>query len=284
VLARWLFIPKLEETSVHKPWLTVSPYSGIMFPQETTQITITVFVDKDTASALNSGTDKLDDVLILHVNNGKDIFLTLSGEYQRSCFSMPLELLTRYPGPVRSSDPLPIDSSPESRLAIPKELWRIVDYIYRFGMEEPNIFGQSGSSDMAQIRECLDTGESFSTHDFNIHSMAETLVSFLASLCDSVIPSALYHHALEASGSFGACRQLVSTQLSAAHYNTFYYVTSFLREIVTFSASNKLTVDRLAVLFSRVLLRPPSSAPPKNPEVTARKAADFVRHFLVDEK
>jgi len=285
VLARWLFIPKLEETNVHKSWLTVTPYSGIMFPQETTKITLSVFVDKDSASALNTGADKLEDVLILHVNKGKDIFLTLSGTYQRSCFGMSLDLLTRYPGPVRTSEPLPADSSAEACLAIPKELWRIVDYIYRFGMEEPDIFEQSGSADMAQIQECLDTGESFSTHDFNIHSMTEILLGFLASLSESVIPSTLYHHALEASGSFPACRQLVSTQLSAAHYNTFYYITSFLREVLTFSASNKLTVDRLASLFSKILLRPPSSAPPpKNPEITARKAADFIRHFLVDEK
>jgi len=284
VLARWLFIPKPDQTNVHKSWLTVTPRSGILMPREATEITLTVFVDKDAATELNCGRDNLDDVLILHVDKGNDMFLTLGGNYLRSCFSMPLELLVRYPGPVRSSEPIPNDSPPETRLAIPKELWRIVDYIYRFGMEEPNIFNQNGSADMMEIRECLDTGESFSTHAFNIHSMAEVLVLFLASLSDSVIPTTLYHHALDVSGSFQTCRQLVSTQLTAAHYNTFYYITSFLREILTFSSSNKLTVDRLASLFSSVLLRPPSNAPPKNPEVTARKAADFIRHFLSDEK
>jgi len=152
-------------------------------------------------------------------------------------------------------------------------------------MEEANIFFQSGSEEeVAQIRECLDTGESFSTHDFSVHSMAETLLRFLASLDESVIPPALYHHALEASSSFTNCRQFVSSQLTAAHYNTFYYIISFLRELLTFSSSNKLTIDRLATLFSSVLLRSQSNAPPKNPELSARKAADFIRHFLSDEK
>jgi phosphatidylinositol-bisphosphatase len=159
VMARWRFIPKLDERRVHKPWVVVVPVSGIMLPGEKTPIRVTITVDNETAPALNTGADRLDDILILHLENGKDHFITLTGQYMRSCFGMTLELLARYPHPVRTSDPLP-DSS-EDKLALPKELWRIVDYIYRRGMDVADIFSQSGTSDMDRIRECLDTGESF---------------------------------------------------------------------------------------------------------------------------
>ena len=284
VLARWLFIPKLDQTCVHKPWLRVAPYSGILIPHEEAQIAVTIDVDQASVAALNSGDDQLEDVLILHVDKGKDIFLTLTGAFQRSCFGMSLELLSRYPGPVRTTQPLAPDTPPEARLAVPKELWRIVDYLYRFGMEEPDVFFQSGGADMACIRDCLDTGESFSTHAFSVHSMANTLLNFLCGLSDAVVPERLFHRALDASASFAAARQLVATQLSAVHYNTFYYILSFFREVLTFSPANGLSVQNVAFLLGQCLLRPPTPIKKKDLQSCRCKMTAFIRHFLLEEK
>jgi len=38
-----------------------------------------VYVDKKTACKLNSGEDKLYDILVLHLEGGKDIFITVTG-------------------------------------------------------------------------------------------------------------------------------------------------------------------------------------------------------------
>lgn len=38
-----------------------------------------IYVDKRTACKLNSGEDKLYDILILHLEGGKDIFITVTG-------------------------------------------------------------------------------------------------------------------------------------------------------------------------------------------------------------
>ena len=35
-----------------------------------------VYVDKETAAALNSGEDKIDDILVLHLEGGKDFFVS----------------------------------------------------------------------------------------------------------------------------------------------------------------------------------------------------------------
>jgi hypothetical protein len=98
------------------------------------------------------------DILILHLENGKDYFVTVSGKFLVSSFGNTLDFLVRTPNPVRASSPLfpnlTLSPSPasragstaqqppastidtEQRLSVPKELWRLVDYIYKKGMLE----------------------------------------------------------------------------------------------------------------------------------------------------
>ena len=156
----------------------------------------------------------------------KDYFINISANYNRSCFACPIEYLVRFRGPVRTSEPqeevfpyLEISLfalnwlfflKGESRLSIPKELWRIVDHLFKNGMNEEDLFLQSGVEEVrislslsffslilsvslsfslflsffltfklslssflqeiTAIRECLDTGDAFSP-SMSIHSM-----------------------------------------------------------------------------------------------------------------
>jgi len=182
----------------------------------------------------------------------------------------------KFPNPVRLSQPFP---ATEQKLSIPKELWRLIDYIYKRGLSEEGLFLQSGGQkEMEIIRECLDSGENFALYNVSIHSMAETVIRFLESITDPVIPFALYSQALEASGSYVQCKQLVKN-LPTVHYNVFYYLISFLREILTYRES-KQSPEKLALIFSSVLLRPDDGAPTS--EVIIKKKADFLFHFLID--
>ena len=56
-------------------------------------MTLTVNVDEDTAPALNNGHDLLEDILVLHLEKGKDFFITVAGNYLPSCFGSSLETL-----------------------------------------------------------------------------------------------------------------------------------------------------------------------------------------------
>ena len=53
----------------------------------------TVLVDEDTAHDLNTGRDTLEDILVLHLEKGKDFFITIGGKYLPSCFGSSLETL-----------------------------------------------------------------------------------------------------------------------------------------------------------------------------------------------
>lgn len=55
-----------------------------LFLGDKCDVSLEVLVDKQTASQLNSGADKLYDILVLHLDGGKDLFITVTG----LCFSL----------------------------------------------------------------------------------------------------------------------------------------------------------------------------------------------------
>ena len=72
----------------------------IIISGEKCDVTLHVRVDKKTAGPLTSGQDQLYDILVLHLVGGKDIFITVSGEYQRSSFGASIDALVRMTVPI----------------------------------------------------------------------------------------------------------------------------------------------------------------------------------------
>eukprot|EP01041_Mallomonas_annulata_P011585 gene11585-24229_t len=145
VRANWRFIPKVADTSIGRPWVTV------------VDITIKVTVDATTAHLLNSGCELLEDILVLRIENGVEHYITLNGTYARSCYGMSLMELMCTLQPVRntpspearktSSDKLSRSiSTTQPDLSIPKEIWRLVDALYRDGMQTADLFIAEGDN------------------------------------------------------------------------------------------------------------------------------------------
>lgn len=57
-------------------------------------------MNKTTATKLNSGEDKIEDILVLHLDRGKDYFLSVSGNYLPSCFGSPIHTLCYMKDPI----------------------------------------------------------------------------------------------------------------------------------------------------------------------------------------
>ena len=68
---------------------------------EKRDVELEVYVDKGTVSRLNSGQDQLYDILVLHLDGGKDLFITVTGEYERTSFGLSLNTLVQLKVPVR---------------------------------------------------------------------------------------------------------------------------------------------------------------------------------------
>jgi len=278
VMVQFTFIPKLQEELFCKKWLSVEPSFGIIPPKETLEVLLTAHVTSETAQALNTGEDTLEDILIFRLENGRDYFVTITGEYMKSCFGSTIEYLVKTPMPVRYATP---DSSGKV-LTLPKELWRIVDFIFHRGMDEDGLFMTSGNPrQIEKIRECLDTGQDF-LPSFGIHSMAETLIRFLESLAEPIFSRSLCNQYQDTMNITAWCKQALM-QLSAAHYNAFIYMISFLREMLKHSAKNRLSPDQLVYLFSSCLMHSADHMN-RSPMSGRPKAWTILRHFLTSEE
>ena len=282
VIARFRFIPKLNEHQHCKPWLWVNPSFGMLVPGERLKINFTAYVDNTTAESLNTGQDELEDTLIIHIENSKDCFISVQGSYQQSVFGCPISYLVRFVGPLRSAKPLPEEATDE-HLSVPKELWQLVDLIYQRGLSHENLFLETGvQQEMEQIREALATGQPLEELNCSAYSLGEALVRLLESFPQPVVPFALYRQCLESAHSFTVAKQLLSF-LPPVHYNVFHYITSFLREVLSHADQNQLTANQLAMLFGSVMLRPsPSEATVEDPSISRRRA-QFINNFLEPE-
>ncbi|KAM6428509.1 type II inositol 1,4,5-trisphosphate 5-phosphatase isoform 6-T6 [Liasis olivaceus] len=99
------FICKPHESSYCKPWLIAKPSKGFLLPDAEVTVELEVFVNKSTATHLNSGEDHLEDILVLHLDRGKDYFLSVSGNYLPSCFGSPIQALTHMRQPIQDMLP-----------------------------------------------------------------------------------------------------------------------------------------------------------------------------------
>lgn len=273
VVAHFRFIPKLEEVLLCKPWLSVTPTFGMIPPKERIEIRITAHVDESVAHGLTSGEESLDDTMILRVENGRDYFLVVSGQYDNSCFGNSLEQLVLNSEPVRqvgvphagavmfsvvsASGPRTEDGSPSrssNSQKIPKELWRMVNDIYQNFIKEKNLFVEAGDKQqVALLREALDIGNAFPNHSG--YSTAELLLCWLQSLRQSVIPDEVLVNALaNGNGNLAQTCKMLLDALPPVRFNVLIYLVSFLKEVLKHASSNKLTPEKLAFVFSRCLV------------------------------
>lgn len=274
VLCRWKFIPKLNDTKPYKEWLQVQPNMGMLMPGEKVSVALTIVVAESQAPKFNLAEERIEDILILHLLRGKDHFLSISGSFLPSAFGNRLDQLIRLTTPARLRQPLP-ESEKSKWLRIPKEVWRLVDWLFRFALDVEDLFLESGDSfEMEQIRESLDTGEPLKPA--LPHSVAETLLRLLESLEIPIIPFTFYRNVLEVQSPVMA-KQLVA-KLPDIHYNTFFYIVSFLREVLSHRDKNKLTPEKLAVVFSTVLIRPPKGV--KQSDQAHKQQATCIEYFL----
>ncbi|KAJ2788210.1 hypothetical protein GGI15_000015 [Coemansia interrupta] len=91
-------------------------------------------------------------------------------------------------------------------------------------------------------------------HDAGVDTVANSLVELLQSLPEPLIPSDLYSACIEAGGVSRAATLEALEVLPPGNLNVLVYLLAFLREAIERGATS---AQRVAQVFSRVLLRPP---------------------------
>ncbi|XP_028315444.1 inositol polyphosphate 5-phosphatase OCRL isoform X4 [Gouania willdenowi] len=303
VPCHFAFIPKLNDSQYCKPWLHAEPSDGFLEPNETLEIYLEVYVSKDSVTLLNSGEDKIEDILVLHLDRGKDYFITISGNYLPSCFGTSLETLCRMKKPIRE---IPITklidlgedsymekekskmsflvadgaSSEDKPLKIPKEVWILVNHLFTKSYNQEDLFQTPGlQEELQSIIDCLDTSIPDYIPGCN-HSVAEALLIFLEALPEPVVCYELYQRCLDCAHDSRLCKQLIS-QLPRSHRNVFRYIMAFLKELLKHTNNNNLTASLIATLFGSLLIRPPPTLSGRQTPHERQKAINFILGFLM---
>ncbi|RUS72880.1 hypothetical protein EGW08_019354 [Elysia chlorotica] len=192
------FINKLDDTSYCRPWLKAIPSQAIISAGACCEVTVEVYVDKSCVAKLNAGEEKMEDILVLHLTGGKDSFITVAGNYLISSFGSSIEALVQLHGPIREvpvADLIEIEKPGSlSRVDIaqdggrlymvPKEIWKMVDFLHQHGLDMN-----------------LPAG------DLSVHSVAEALLLFLECLAQPVIPFEYYAQCLTSSNNLLLSKQ-----------------------------------------------------------------------------
>lgn len=85
----------------HRPQAArLSPPSSLL-PGARVDIDLEVFVNRSTAPDLNLGLQQIEDILVLHLERGKDYFLSITGNYLASCYGTPISTLCQLREPIR---------------------------------------------------------------------------------------------------------------------------------------------------------------------------------------
>uniref|UniRef100_A0A0X3P2F3 Type II inositol 1,4,5-trisphosphate 5-phosphatase n=1 Tax=Schistocephalus solidus TaxID=70667 RepID=A0A0X3P2F3_SCHSO len=307
-----------EGAASFPPWLTVTPMSAIVEKDASCTITLDVYVNVDTLTGLHSGTCDLACIIVLTLVGGKDYFISVSGQFVPTCFGLPLSLLLKIPdtpvasipretlqkmfresriGDWKEGEPSIIKNAKSPLFVVPKELYRLLGFIMNH-LDEAELFRQPGQrSDYPIIRDVLDT----TNHDVpipesvSVHSVAYSLLIFLSTLPEPVVPYAFQDRCLSSIASFPQAVQALSC-LPIDYQNLFYYLVSFLRRCISHGKKNGTELNMLSNSFAEIMFRDVPNAPqPKQKQqapisraqsvITSRQEAKsaFLRLFLTTE-
>ncbi|KLO08776.1 DNase I-like protein [Schizopora paradoxa] len=273
VPAAFRFVSRSEDEAIFPKFLAVSPKLGIILPNSSITLTLTIEIDDYLAQTFNLGMEHLQETLILHTEQGKDHFIILSGQYQPTCFANDIPTLCRLPGPIRTAenwDPL----SPKKQAAnAPREIIRLLHWLMENAGDVCDLFCVRGDANLVEdIRECLDTGDDFPKFEdaaIYARSVAEVLVTLLQALPTPVIPASLHQRCISQTDRDEGLEMLLSG-VDGATLNVWLTLTAFLACHIQRNDDKEIEgvkmSEILSCIFAPILLRDkPEEAPPISP-------------------
>ncbi|KAH9020036.1 Endonuclease/exonuclease/phosphatase [Lactarius pseudohatsudake] len=294
VPAAFRFLPRDLSSPIHPRWLKIGTMTGFLLPGEEMNLQFTILVSPAIAAPLNLKIQKLSTLLIVHTIFGQDLFLSLDGEYEQTCFGTHLSALARLRGPIRelkgTGDLLPESQAQNSS----REFMKLMGWLMGHDVETVHdLFITPGDEDFAsQMRESLDTGADLppcpttkAPHTVDAgyaRTVAAVLLAFLDSLPESVVPPSLHQQCCEVTGRDAAFEML--SVFPPSSVNVWISVTAFLHLLtlkrghpagvtdespdpsspaleVTRLTDSQSHAETLASIFAPILLRDDIDAP-----------------------
>lgn len=199
-------------------------------PAEVMNVELIVKVDSfDLVRNLNEGITRLDDILVLRVENGRDHFLPVRGHWLQSAFARSIDQLIRIPeGGVGKLQGQSLSGEEEVKWSAPRELFRLTEVLedltekaladwdmtkqdedkapwehnagWPFARSHPSSTPlDSTSASFVNVCEALDCDESFESafsadvrYIQRLEILADVLLVFLRSLQDGIVTAGMW--------------------------------------------------------------------------------------------
>ncbi|XP_029712812.1 inositol polyphosphate 5-phosphatase OCRL [Aedes albopictus] len=258
---------------VCEEFIHISQKSGELLTGDSRSIRIDIFIDAKAASKMlrklkdaKAGVKIPLDILVLHVENGRDIFITIFGEYKSSCFGVSLDTLMKLNKPIfeyeinelialEREEKLVDLTNDGNQLDVPREIWRLIDYLWNEGMDTPHLFANRSYGKHESIVEIRDWLDSWSLAPLPVTPKlaAEALLIFLESLPEPVVTISERECIVNAD-NYDRCRELIRVKLKRVNRVLFLYICRLLIELMRKNSTVRL--NNLATTFGKILIRP----------------------------
>lgn len=114
-----------------QPWIRIKPIHDILSPGESRQIKLYFLADVTATQKLNqAGGNKIEDILVIHVEGGRDHFVHVTGTFRPTLFCRPLEEICEETVSTHQKTGEMVRTR-----RVPKPVWIMVDFIIRNGIK-----------------------------------------------------------------------------------------------------------------------------------------------------
>jgi len=258
----------------------------IIMPGESKTVRFTIFVNEYSVRKLNIGEEELNCILVFHMVNGGDQFISINGNFKPTVYGLNLVELSRLKNtPIASLNVKQVKSlvtasnfeklsfiqefteeQNKSLWGVPKEFHKLCSRLDNVESAKINkeIFLKNPPSmdEAARVRTALDN----QTMDEELpggklisqHGIAEQLLIFLSVLPERVIPQSYYKEIIKSAGSVETVKAMLD-KLPLVHKQCFLRLIRTLKILLDNQTINTLSLEFVGTLFNSLLFVPPTS-------------------------
>ncbi|EYC03799.1 hypothetical protein Y032_0091g2433 [Ancylostoma ceylanicum] len=223
------------ERGICAKWLQITPPHYVIPIGQSTQISITVVIDKEISWELKD--TKLQDILVMNLEHGRDYFVPVTAQYYPRCFGVSLEhLMKRKLEPEKNlidfGDGLEEDEEicPPN---IPREVYRLICALQRLGTQKLDLNDIVDNSTFITVRNALENDFPKDLTQLQVPALAlySALLRLFDTLKDPLIPFSVQREIRVACSDATALWKIISS-LPPVNAAIIEYLIDYLRELI----------------------------------------------------
>ncbi|CAI4230184.1 unnamed protein product [Auanema sp. JU1783] len=248
-----------DDSHISANWLQVTPPSYLIPCGHSTQISLTVVVDKKISWELAE--PDLQDILVMSLEHGRDYFIPVTAKYYPKTFGVTLERL------MTNSNSILIDFNDSGEAAIPdnvpREFYRLVTALQTLGVDNLDVVdGILKNQTFIRVRNALelDNPKDLTKLDVTTSEFYNVLIRLVDSLRFPLIPEIFRDGFKQSCHEPGRLWSIVVKSLPAINSAVLEYLLTYLTQVFRAKPSGE---DFLSV-WADILFRDRGSQPVGN--------------------